>query len=748
MSQYTATFTVKLDDSEYKAKIKDIEDKKIEIKVDVKPDVSNIESDIQKAAQKIVIKPKIDFDTKGNGSKSNNTLSRILGTNKAEAEIAKLQKTLSGVSNSGHNQIPALSSYIDQLNALYEAFESTQTTKGRQNLSREFNGILDQAKNLATVIKSDLGSSIDIVGNKFTSSVNGLSSSTMSKFKNALKDFDTGETAKKLSLLGTTWNKTREKLGNRISNQDQSSLTEYGREIDNLRAKYRQFTEAMQNDDKVAAVELFDELTNGVKRTQNALTELGNQQKWIDSTNLQGLQGKLEDWLGKNTKNSDYRSGVKSLSDELNSYINSGGTTEESVKRISSAFKELDVQATAAGAKGKSVGQTFKDAFSNVVSYFSAYNLINYGIQGLKSMAQEVLKVDTAMTELRKVTNETGKSYSEFQRNAAGKAKEIGATVSDYITSTADFARLGYDFKQSQSLAKVASIYNVVGDDVGGIDNATSHIISTMKAFNVQADDSISIVDKLNEVSNNYAISSGGIGEALARSASSLSTGRNDIDQSIAMITAANEIMQNPEKVGNGLKTISMRIRGAESELEEAGESTEGMAKSTAKLRSEIKSLAGIDIMLDENTFKSTYDIMDELSKKWGDLTDITQANITELLAGKNQGNLFSSLLTNFDVARKALETSRHSEGSAYTEHEKAMDSLEGKINQFKASWQSLSMSVMGSDFLKGIVDSGTGALSLLDGLIDKCGLLGSAIIGIAGGYTIKKGMGELIKQF
>lgn len=79
-----------------------------------------------------------------------------------------------------------------------------------------------------------------------------------------------------------------------------------------------------------------------------------------------------------------------------------------------------------------------------------------------------------------------------------------------------------------------------------------------------------------------------------------------------------------------------MRIRGASTELEQAGLDTEGMAESTAKLREEIKSLSGVDIMLDENTFKSTYQIMDELSQKWQDLTDIQQASVTELIAGKS----------------------------------------------------------------------------------------------------------------
>lgn len=81
-----------------------------------------------------------------------------------------------------------------------------------------------------------------------------------------------------------------------------------------------------------------------------------------------------------------------------------------------------------------------------------------------------------------------------------------------------------------------------------------------------------------------------------------------------------------------------MRIRGAKTELEEAGLETEGMVESTAKLRQEILALSGVDIMEDANTFKSTYAIMDELAKKWKDLSDIQQASVTELIAGKRQG--------------------------------------------------------------------------------------------------------------
>jgi hypothetical protein len=235
---------------------------------------------------------------------------------------------------------------------------------------------------------------------------------------------------------------------------------------------------------------------------------------------------------------------------------------------------------------------------------------------------------------------------------------------------------------------------------------------------------------------NNFAISSGGVGEALQRSASSLFAANNSLDESIALITAANTVVQDPDVVGTALKTVSMRVRGAKTEMEELGLETDGMADSTAKLQSELKALTGVDIMLDKDTFKSTYQIMEELAVKWEDLTDIQQASVTELIAGKRQGNIIASLMTNFDVAQDALQTSMDSAGSATKEHEKWLESLEAKLLQLKAAWQGFAQAFMSSDFLKGALDVLINLLEVLTKLIDTVGVLPTLL----GGFALFKG--------
>jgi len=86
--------------------------------------------------------------------------------------------------------------------------------------------------------------------------------------------------------------------------------------------------------------------------------------------------------------------------------------------------------------------------------------------------------------------------------------------------------------------------------------------------------------------------------------------------------------------VSNHLLIHDESNRLAKTELEDAGLDTEGMATSVASLRKELEALAGVDIMLNDDTFKESFDIFDGIAEKWGELKDIQKATITELVAG------------------------------------------------------------------------------------------------------------------
>jgi TP901 family phage tail tape measure protein len=192
-----------------------------------------------------------------------------------------------------------------------------------------------------------------------------------------------------------------------------------------------------------------------------------------------------------------------------------------------------------------------KSAVQLATMYLSFYDVIRYIRQGFTY----VKEIDLALTELKKVTSETDEVYKRFLQTASSTSAVIGSTVSDFTDATAAFARLGYSIDESTEMAKTAIVYKNVADGLDTVEESTESIISTMKAYGIEADSTMSIIDKFNAVGNNFAITSAGIGDAMQRSASALYEGGNSIDESIALITAANSVIQNPEQVGTALKT-------------------------------------------------------------------------------------------------------------------------------------------------------------------------------------------------
>lgn len=177
---------------------------------------------------------------------------------------------------------------------------------------------------------------------------------------------------------------------------------------------------------------------------------------------------------------------------------------QEYASKASKEFAELKKAVQDAGLETDTLAMKFKKLFeTNIKSQFAS-QVINMVQQGLRQIYQNVVNIDSAMTELKKVTDETDNTYDAFLDDAGTRAKNLGASISDIVTASADFARLGYNLKDSKELADAAVLYQHVGDGISSVNDASESIISTMKAFGVEAKDVTSIVDKFNEVGKQH----------------------------------------------------------------------------------------------------------------------------------------------------------------------------------------------------------------------------------------------------
>lgn len=229
---------------------------------------------------------------------------------------------------------------------------------------------------------------------------------------------------------------------------------------------------------------------------------------------------------------------VKTGAHEFTKYTAAVRNADGSLRAIQGTTKRTETFFEASARKMKEIS-----------SYVTGMGLISRGMQEIRQGITYVREIDSALTELKKVTDETEESYDQFLQTASKTAAKVGSTVKDVVSSTADWARLGYSMEDAANLAESTSVLLNVSE-FSSIDDATSALVSTMQAFGYAAKDSMHVVDVMNEIGNNYAVSSDGIATALQDSASSLMAANNSYQEAVALIASANKVVQDPNSVG------------------------------------------------------------------------------------------------------------------------------------------------------------------------------------------------------
>lgn len=493
--------------------------------------------------------------------------------------------------------------------------------------------------------------------------------------------------------------------------------------------------------------ESFEKMTKAGDTFKNTLSEIRDtQSKTLAPGVAIQSANKVATYYEENSKAvKKYGATLK----ELEKQYQQVSTVEEKAN-LDTAFKNIQSRISAEGLTGKSGIDEFKRAFKQIGQFAGIYGVIQNVIMEVPSkVISSVKDVDSAMTNLYKVTDESQSRYSKYLDTASKNAPELGRSISSYISQTSEWSKLGYSLDDSEQLSKLSSMYANVGEVSDN--TAVSDMVTAMKAFNIQASDAESIIDQLNILGNNFATSSADLGEGLSNSASSLATAGNDLGHSLAMLTGMSEITQSAPEAGNALKILAMRVRGYDEETDSYTNDTEELSGAIADLTKTAKTPGGISLFTDDTkqTYKDTYTLMEEISEIYDDLTDKNRAELLEKLAGKNRGNQIAALIQGFQSGQvqKAYQDTLNSDGSAQQEQDRWLESIEAKQQQFESAFQKMATTTFSSDMFKGLVDGGTNLLNLFTNLTSSIGMLNTAAIGL-GIFQGKTGSGKSTWEF
>lgn len=419
----------------------------------------------------------------------------------------------------------------------------------------------------------------------------------------------------------------------------------------------------------------------------------------------------------------DANNTVTTLKTTTDSYQDKLGNLITTVTEYNSATGQTTTETTKMVNANKKLGQSFTDVIGKVAKFYLATLPIQAMQKAIIEAVQTIKDFDNAMTDFKKVSDLNGESLNDYTDKLAKLGETVARTRTEMVQNATIFKQGGYSDEDSAELARIASLYQNVADSEVSAGDAGQFVISQMKAFHLTASQAESIVDKLNETSNNFAVSNTDLAQGLSKSASALSALGNTQDQTIGLITAGTEIMVGQAStVSRGLQTIGININKVAQTSKQLEIAVGGATKQ-------------IDLFDDAGNQLSTFDVLKQISEQWDNMTTSEKTAIASTLAGKTRFSVFTSVLSNFDDAIKATNTSINSQGSAMKENEKYMNSLQANLNRLKGAFQELFTNGGIGDFAKTLISATTNIFKFISAV----GGLRTVILALVSAITLLK---------
>ena len=446
------------------------------------------------------------------------------------------------------------------------------------------------------------------------------------------------------------------------------------------------------------------------------------------------LSNDIQTWMNNNTRAAEqYGEELRKLQSKLKNNTDASALNEVSVK-----FREIKSEARASGVAVSQFGLNFKQAITYALGIGSLTQVISKCIQVTKEMVETTIELDDAMAQLRIVTDATEKEYSQFKDKIFSISKDISASATDLIDSSTVYARLGYSLEDSQILAK----YTAMLENVGDIDATSSQnaLTAIFKAFDVNINDIEKVMDKLVEVGNNFPISVKELAEGINNAGSMMASAGNSYEETLSLLAAANTTVQDISKASTGLRTVAARIRNTKTELDELGE-----VMSEAEYDELVQGLTKYNVTLTDaqGNFRSTYDILKDLSNVWNDLSNLEQASIAKLLAGTRQQNVFYSIIGQFDEAKNAMNSMADSAGALQTAYDEYLNTTTAHMETFKTAFAELADTIVNGELLNFFIDFGTEAVEITTAItefIDSIGGIRTILLAVVAALLLAKG--------
>ncbi len=360
------------------------------------------------------------------------------------------------------------------------------------------------------------------------------------------------------------------------------------------------------------------------------------------------------------------------------------------------------------------LGDQFADATRRAALYGSAAGMLYGGARSIQEGVATMSDFEEQMIAIDRVLNPIGANMARVSAEAKNLGQEFGQSIIEVGSAMQIYAQQGKDTSQIVEQTKVALMSaNVTTLDVV---QSVEALTATQKQFRMASTQTIRILDAWNEVENTTSVNTEVLAGALRTVGTTARLSGMDFESFLGVVASVGEATRKTgQAIGNSLKFMFQRLR-------------------QDKAITALQDVGVFSIDIDGNIADADRTLQ-MLRDRWDNLSDAQRQNTAVSIAGTRHANDFLVLMETWDRALDIAATAQLSHGSAMRENEKTMESMNKKVAQLKASYQSLWASLGESgalDMLKAAADGLRGILNLVKGIGDLGGNLTGGLAGVA----------------
>lgn len=536
----------------------------------------------------------------------------------------------------------------------------------------------------------------------------------------------------KLDAITSGLEKDIRKLGN-IAPDRISSLKESLERVNALRQEIKSGKTFDGNDllgdDLIKKKQQFDDYASSIKNSIKTLNdEFSGLDKPLDRLDAISASNKTLKWLKNNSK------AAKAYGEVLEDLAAKQrvATTQGELKNLNRQVSAIQSKAALEGKTGSSFGEQLINDVKRLGSAFSAFGIIDNLVSDIPyQMYQAVAKVDDAMTNLKMATGVSNDEALQLMDTYSAMGDRLKATSTDVAASSVEWLKQGKSISEANALTEDSIILSKIGDLSS--QDATKTITAAMKAYSLSTDEVMGFVDQISAIDMVSATDVGGLATAFNEVAANAKQAGISTEELLSYAAVIGETTQEGmASVGTSLNAVFSRMGNIKLSRLKDYETGEDLSNVETVLRG-----IGIQTRESNDEFRDFDEILDDIGSRYNEFSGVQQRAIAQALAGTNHMNEIMVLLQNYSKAQEYAELATNASGQSMEKYAAYTESLAGKMEGFKNSFQGFSTSVLSSDFLGGIIDSGGEALDVVSKLIDRFGMLGV----LGGGYGLFKGI-------